>query len=410
MSVRLRGVHNAVRHQLFFTLHGSFCCLPVRSSSLWSEKRRHRDQMLGREDFDLRQRRIRKGIQDDDRDSMVSNQRKLVAEVSHLGRARRWEEALHVFSTEPQPNPMLCTAAIDACAKSLQQGPAWRIFKAMPKKTVSAYNILIALQGRMRRVAVAEDLLEDMTEHCLKPTIVTFTGLMTAYGMAHEVESALQTLSRISEEGMKIDRVAYGVALSACARAGDKERTAKVLECMATDRIKPDMSQLTSVIVSCAQSKDETRAQQAFEDIRKHGYKADVIAYTSFINCLSGPKALSKAELVLVEMRAACVEPDSFTYNAVLQLAISCSAPERFREILGDMEERGIDHTRETLLLKERAQEAFLAESVADASDTSLPEGWQQNHDPRSGHLYYWNEADPEGTTTWIRPMIHENK
>lgn len=33
-----------------------------------------------------------------------------------------------------------------------------------------------------------------------------------------------------------------------------------------------------------------------------------------------------------------------------------------------------------------------------------LPPGWCQHRDPTTGRLYYWREADPEGSRTWHRP------
>lgn len=38
--------------------------------------------------------------------------------------------------------------------------------------------------------------------------------------------------------------------------------------------------------------------------------------------------------------------------------------------------------------------------------DSSLPEGWKAAVDPKSGKTYYWNKADPRGTTTWVRPEV----
>jgi hypothetical protein len=40
-----------------------------------------------------------------------------------------------------------------------------------------------------------------------------------------------------------------------------------------------------------------------------------------------------------------------------------------------------------------------------EVKDDSLPSGWEAASDPASGRVYYYQTADPEGTTTWDKPQ-----
>jgi len=385
----------------------------------WAERRADRDARPDRGHLDPRAHRYQTGWQA--RSSMdfgdLPDQRKQIKEVRWLSRNRRWEEAVHLMSLEAEPNPIFRTAVLDACVKSLQQRAAWQVFNEMPMKTTAAYNSLIALQGRLKQIEVAEDLLHKMRDNGLQPDFVTYTTLITAYGTVHDVEKALATLERMKAEGMQVDRVAYGAAMSACAKAGDKDSTWKLLGAMDEARLETDITHLTSLIVSCARTKDEARAREAFPEFSKRGIALDSIVYTSFIHCLpvTGKQAVDAAVEVLKEMKGRAILPDTHTYNAAIRVAVTCEAEDRSRELLAEMESAGFQPNRETEFIlsggnnfyRGQDQQALSSPGdVAAASQPALPPGWASAADPSTGRSYYWREADPAGSTTWERPQV----
>jgi len=325
-----------------------------------------------------------------------------------------------MLSLEAEPNPFFRTAVLDACVKSLQQRVAWQVFNEMPIKTVAAYNSLIALQGRLRRIEAAEDLLQRMQDNCLQPDFVTYTTMITAYGSVHDVEKALGTLQRMKAEGMPVDRVAYGAAMSSCAKAGDKESTWKLLHTMDAARLEVDVTHLTNLIVSCARSKDLARAREALMEMKERGVARDSIVYTAFVNCipLEGKQAADAAVEVLREMESVTVPPDIHVYNAAIRVAASVGAEDRLQGMLAEMKAAGLQPNHETEVItsnfhrsteegQRQQQQQQPSSNFGSASPTSqppLPAGWASAMDPATGRAYFWSKADPAATTTWERP------
>merc|ERR1719259_317792 len=104
------------------------------------------------------------------------------------------------------------------------------------------------------------------------------------------------------------------------------------------------------MITACARTKDEAKARATMQRVRDMGLRPDVIAYTALLATLWGPDSLAKAEGVVREMQAEHIAPDSFIYNALLRIAVECKAPERFNELLAEMDARGLPRNRETEL------------------------------------------------------------
>jgi len=345
-------------------------------------------------------------------------EREHIKELKWLARNRRWEEAVRLMSLEAQPSPIFRTSVLDACTKSMQPDAAWQIFSEMPVKTMEAYGSLVDLMGRLRRTKVAEDLVSEMQENILQPNHVIYTSLITAYGHGQNIDKVFDTLEQMKAEGLPVDRITYAAAMAACARAGDKDSTWNLFRSMVASGVEVQITHLTSLIVSCAQTKDEARAREALAEISNRGIPLDKVVYTAFIQSLpaKGPESADAALAVLREMRSKEVLPNTYTYNAALQVASESGAEDCFQKLLAEMEVVGLLRNRETEFRisrhysraeEEPRQQEEVATSHADievGTVPPLPVGWLRATDPSTGRAYYWQEVNPSGTVTWDRP------
>lgn len=336
-----------------------------------------------------------------------------------LGRQRRWEAALAVFATVEDPDPLLRTAALDACGKSLQLERARRLFDEMPVKTLSAYTALMMVLGRTRRLQEVQELFADLRQQCHTPDATAYTSVIDAHGMVNDAEGALRVFEEMVADGVHATQVTCGAIMAACGRAGDRTRTLELLQTMDRERLQVDVSHMNSAIMSCARSKNEDGARSSLQDLRRRHLQPDVVTYTILINCLQGRDAATKAEAVFTEMRAASIVPDVFAYNALLSAALRAQAFDRFQGILVEMDEKGLSRNRETAMQVRKLEEQLLLQergACADAASAdvvdgrvpqvpALPSGWRQATDPSSGLPYYWSEADPARRTQWERPV-----
>lgn len=370
-----------------------------RRNRTWMEKRMHRESFSAF--TDLRDRRL--GVKsphtlDFERDPV---QKEAAREIRTLAKQRKWEEALEIFSTFQDPDPILCTATMDACAKSMKLYHTRRILAEMTINHLPAYNVLINLLGRLKRVQEAEELLQRMKEDTVEPNDVSLCSLINGHGMVQDSAAVFRVLEQIKASG-PVSSVCYSAAVSACARAGDAERVLEVFRMMEEDGIQPPAALYSSLILARARKGDEEGARAALADMRQRGHRPDVIAYTSLMIAFYGkPGVLEKSDALFAEMLGEGIVPDVFAFNALLFSAWEAKNSTRFREILADMASRGVPHNRET---EKRIQDLQELEEEQRLLAPPLPEGWEERVDPASGHAYYWMTRDPAGTTTWQRP------
>mmetsp|Transcript_34926 Transcript_34926/g.104519 ORF Transcript_34926/g.104519 Transcript_34926/m.104519 type:complete len:409 (+) Transcript_34926:35-1261(+) len=349
-----------------------------------------------------RDRRISEGTRQSDKGvhrNRSREHRTATTEVQRLGRQRRWQEALVVFGTVPEPDVVLHTATLDALSRSLQLNHARRLFAEMPVKTIAPYNVMIYLLGKLRLEHEAVEFMEDMKRESIQPNETTYCSLISAHGVMQDSEGAIRVLDEMLSAGLSHSGPAYGAAMTACGRAGDVARAKDLRVRMEKHRVELDSGHYSSLIAAHARAGDGTGARAALEEMRRSGLRPSVVTYTSLLAGLSGPGALVKVEETFEEMRKDGIEPDTLAYNALLGAAVASRAPDRFWEILAEMEARGVppNEITEQRIAGCKALEQQPAESP-------LPPGWHETCDPASGHFYYWAEADPAGTTTWVRP------
>eukprot|EP00931_Biecheleriopsis_adriatica_P100446 TRINITY_DN75766_c0_g1_i1.p1 TRINITY_DN75766_c0_g1~~TRINITY_DN75766_c0_g1_i1.p1 ORF type:complete len:400 (-),score=92.95 TRINITY_DN75766_c0_g1_i1:24-1223(-) len=370
---------------------------------LAEEKRMSRDNMQGREAFNTAIRRAREGSRDQD-DELGLHQSAIAKEIAHLGRQRRWQEALQVFAAVPDPSTRLRTAIMDTCVRSLQFQLARRIFDEMPMKTLPAYSVYISMLGRERRTTELEDVRAKLSTDGHKLNTVTYGSLVSAFGAARSFDSMFNVLAEMKEACLNPGPVVYGGAMAACAKAGDYAQVAQLMQELESSGAQADIGHFTSLVVACARSKNEALAREAFTQLRQRGLQPDVVLYTSLLGCLGGPDALQKAEALLEEMKSSNIQPDIFVYNSVAKAALVAKEPDRCRELLGQATAMGLKENQETSIILQRLQK--LEEQLRMQEEKAqLPQGWLQHLDPATGAVYYWRADDPAGTTTWQRPI-----
>ncbi|CAE8608024.1 unnamed protein product, partial [Polarella glacialis] len=258
---------------------------PHARASLWAEKRLNREGMWDRDMHD--QTFVRLAAREDDADGPFdAEQRQLSVQVARLGRERRWEEALAVLASVPEAGTKLRTAALSACARSLQLERGQRIFEEIQTKTVPSCNAYIMLLGRLKRIRDIEKLLAFMRTQELQPTGVTYGCLMTAYGMVQDTASVMRAFNDMRSAGIMPTTVTFGSALGALARSGETAQALELLKEMDKMRLETGPGHYTSTIVSCARSKNEPKAREIFQEMKQRGLRPNVVAYTGLMACI----------------------------------------------------------------------------------------------------------------------------
>eukprot|EP00927_Polykrikos_kofoidii_P049992 TRINITY_DN4395_c0_g1_i1.p1 TRINITY_DN4395_c0_g1~~TRINITY_DN4395_c0_g1_i1.p1 ORF type:complete len:458 (-),score=67.38 TRINITY_DN4395_c0_g1_i1:471-1844(-) len=346
-------------------------------------------------------------------------QRPLIHEIRGLGRRGQWEEALRLYFTVEDPEIALRIAALEACTRCFQLKEALSIFEAMPTKPLRAYTSLIHGLGRMRRADEVDALFERLQkEESIVPDAVVYTAIITAYGMVHRTEDAIRKLREMETAGFVLGEIEYAAAISACGKAGKREQAQSLLAEMEARQLVVQKPHYTSVIAACARNKEEAEGRKVLAEMRGRSVLPDVVTYTSLLGCIDGKTggsvAFERAEELAAEMRQAGIKHNSFSYAALLNVALEAGQRESFNRLLKQMEAERIPHSHAIRMLLRQFQaeqgssqvaQSALAPAPAPAT-TPLPQGWREAVDPASGRSYYYTAANPAGTTTWERPTI----
>lgn len=402
------------------------CFKPPRCSAAgfstgtsWMERKQSLDEMSGRERFGMAAMRQRQAVPsvDDYLGPVEKAEGDLAYEIRSLGRSRKWEQALALFSTVQQPGPHLLYSMINAYTKSFQIDRAWQVFKSWDSRPVPAYNLMISMLSRVREHAAdCENLMQELKERGLEPTAVTYTSLMTAYGTTGNSDAVFRVFSEMEDKGMQITEVEYGTAMAACGRSADYAKASELLVKMDANRVEPHVGHFTSLMMACVAKRDHSTACLVWDEMKKRGLKSDVVAYTCFASCFQGSVAWQKIQELRVEMEAAGIKPHVFFYNELLRAATEGADEEAFQQILQEMDARGVARNTRTELRitrQQQRQERARREDFGATQRNSgssfgapLPPGWHQTLDPSTGRHYYWRQADPNGSVTWERPSF----
>lgn len=331
-------------------------------------------------------------------------------DVRRFGKQGLWQDALAVFAAVPEPDAKMHVAAMSACAKSMQVGRVFKLFEAMPTKTVSAFDVLIAATGT-RDPQRAEALIDEMRSAGVHPDAGIYRTVIEGYGRTHYVEDALRVFSDMQANGIQASIVTYQSVMAACARTGDRVRARQLLERLQADGLQPDAGHFTSAIVSCSIHKGEEEALKIFESMQARRLRIDAVTYTALVGCLSGPgpRVLQKADELRLEMKENRVLADIFFFNALLTAARDARDSVRFRRYVAEIDRIGLEYTRTTHARIREMEEVMRAYELerrpALEEHAPLPAGWAEALDPSSGQPYYWQQADPANTVTWDRPL-----
>mmetsp|Transcript_1210 Transcript_1210/g.4967 ORF Transcript_1210/g.4967 Transcript_1210/m.4967 type:complete len:434 (+) Transcript_1210:58-1359(+) len=397
----------------------------------WLEKRMNLESMTGRSRYTMSQHR--QGVLPAlaQLGEISLEQKDTVHQILGCASKRQWQEAMELFRTLKDPGLHARVALLMALTKAFKEDLAWNVFRDVPSpKPLPAFNLMLTMLSRSRKIEQVEDLLLEMKSACLEPNAITYTTTMTAYGTAGDAGAAVRVLEEMEAKGMLLTEVEFGTAIAACGKSADHPRAAALVAKMESLAMVPHIGHLTSVMLGCSFHKHSEVASEVWADIHRRGLRPDVVSYTCFASCFSGPGALEKVLGLKAEMISVGLRPHSYFYGELLRIVREDGNNEAFQSIMQEMDREGIErNSRVELRIRqhqsglERGQQshssgalgatpAFAHAAAAEAppslappaQPSVLPAGWQSAPDPTTGQHYYWQEHNPTGSVTWERP------
>jgi len=381
-------------------------------------------------------------------------QKLLLNALRHNAMKLDWEGAVSVLKQIPSDagNEWMPVfrSVLNICCKAYRPEEAKMVFSQLPQRDVMCYNMLINLYGKMAQPAVVEDLLQQMDRDKISRSGVTYIGLISGFAETSQWQQAISTLAELKgkpELDLPVgsrDAVKWGMAylstMSACARSGEREKTRELFETLRNERGQADLMPWHYNVLMLSCKDDGPAAKVIFDEMRASGVEPRADDWKTLLSCHRGsfeePRKLYEEfaqespegpfeELwisllrtavslrdreaglwVLQEMRARGVEPDSdrarthpAMRRALHQARPLIDGPRRYER--PSYRDPGVQHPSSA---QPGLQRPATAATAAAPTPLPVPAGWSSAVDPSSGLEYYWQDANPAGTTTWARP------
>lgn len=244
-------------------------------------------------------------------------------EMQRCGRDGDHRGALDVFAGVDRPDAVLYDSALHACAKAQWYDRAVGLWGRMPldMKSVVSYSVMIDLCGRRKRVAEAEQFLQQMRGRSIEPNVVTLTSMARAYSMAEEPDRALKlleegrpALAAASHRGMQMF---YQVVMSGFARLGDYAKTREIFMQMTESCTRPDHGHFNALMAACARHVHAATAEAVFQSMQAWGLPPRVEDYNILLGCQR--QNLPRCLELYQELQTKGFKPTSSSQQQVLE-------------------------------------------------------------------------------------------
>jgi pentatricopeptide repeat domain-containing protein 1 len=253
-----------------------------------------------------------------------------------------WKDALAVLDQihrEPGVLPDLYTYtnALRACAKGKLTTRAITLLEVIRDKgmKMDAYCYTAAMEacGDWRK---ALELLQEMQDHAVRPTEVTYSVLIKSCGAGGQWEKSLELLNGMRDQGMQPNLFVYNAAITAIAKAAKKrlhsKSSSRDAASSSTASGKPPMLLLYREI-------DRLMRQMEKDQIEPDGF-----TYTSAISCYGAEGQWEEAMALMDRMQngGPATRPNRVAYTAAMASCATANQPDAALRLFQQMKEQGV--------------------------------------------------------------------
>lgn len=250
--------------------------------------------------------------------------------ISVAGRAEKLQRAFDVLdemiSKGEKPNARTYSALIDACARSGEKDVALRIYKRA------------MMEGHSDELVIYSATINA----CVKSK----TG--------SDVEGAMSVFADLQRAGVNADSALYGALIMAAGRSKNLDLAIDLHEEMLHDGLRPCTGTESALITIFVQNEELEKAEEIYRRMTKNGDVPHMHALNALINSEAKAMRLGSVITLIRDMISFGMEPDDFTFTAVLNACQHSKQSELALDVYRLMRMRNIriDEVHALLLLK----------------------------------------------------------
>ncbi|KAK7257973.1 hypothetical protein RIF29_32325 [Crotalaria pallida] len=245
----------------------------------------------------------------------------------------KFEEALRYFCVMRgfgfQPDSVTITTAISSCARLLYLDRGREIHMELINSGFAmdsfVSSALVDMYGKCGHLEMAIEVFEQIP----RKTVVAWNSMIAGYGLKGDSVSCIKLFKRMHDEGVKPTLTTLSSIIMVCSRSAQLLEGMFVHGYIIRNRIQPDIfinSSLMDLYLKCGKVGS---AESVFNVIPKTNAVSWNVMISGYVSSGKFFEALS----MFSEMRESYVEPDAITFTSVLAACSQLAALEKGKEI-----------------------------------------------------------------------------
>lgn len=220
-----------------------------------------------------------------------------------------------------QQNLCSFNAFLDVLCKSKRSETAYKllkIFRGRFRADVISYNVIANGFCLRKQTPRALEVLREMVERGLEPTLTTYNTLLKGYFRAGQLKEGWDFFLQMKKRKIDIDVVSYTTVVHGCGVVGEVEKAKKVFNEMVGDGVLPSVATYNAMIQVLCKKDSVENAVVIFDEMLRKGYIPNAVTYNLVIRGLCHAGKMEMAIDYMNKMKEDC-EPTIQTFNVIIR-------------------------------------------------------------------------------------------
>ncbi|KAJ8449142.1 hypothetical protein Cgig2_004197 [Carnegiea gigantea] len=213
-----------------------------------------------------------------------------------------------------------------------------KVFRGKFRADVVSYSIIANGWCLIKRTDKALEVLEEMVERGLSPTLSSYNAMLKGYFRAGQTREAWRFFLEMKRRKCDIDVVTYTTVIHGFGVAGEVDKARRLFDEMVREGVLPNVATYNALIQVLCKKDSVESAIDLFKEMVGKGYVPNAMTYNLLIRGLCHVGEMDRASEYVGLMRNEGCEPNVQTYNLLIRYY--CDAGE-IEKALGVFENMG---------------------------------------------------------------------
>ncbi|XP_021776154.1 pentatricopeptide repeat-containing protein At1g74900, mitochondrial-like [Chenopodium quinoa] len=211
---------------------------------------------------------------------------------------------------------------LDILCKSKRVEKAHNLFKLFKGRfgvDVVSYNIIANGWCLIKRTPRALEVLKEMVERGLNPTLTTYNIILKGYFRTGQTKEAWEFFKEMKKRNCEIDVVTYTTLIHGFGVLGEVSKARRLFDEMVGEGVLPNVATYNAMIQVLCKKDSVENAIVLFEEMGRKGYVANSVTYNLLIRGLCHTGEMDKAMEFVELMKNDGCHPNVQTCNLLIR-------------------------------------------------------------------------------------------